>query len=144
MNIFVGITEIHFVSNNRLNRPAANEILTLQCCGFRNSKNLSVFRKYDPLFFIFLPLCNGRKWPEQVDVQNSNAFCCEGSLAQSRQSAKLSLQSSELGLSRQRVCPFPRTKGGGHTRLRVRGWRNLNSNDWIKSLALCLLCAGPY
>ncbi len=29
----------------------------------------------------------------------------------------------------------------GHTRLRVRGWGCPNSNDWRKSLALCLLCA---
>ncbi len=30
--------------------------------------------------------------------------------------------------------------GGGHTRLRVRGWVSPNSDDWRKSLALCLLC----
>ncbi len=35
----------------------------------------------------------------------------------------------------------PRPKGGGHTRLRVRGWGSPNSNDWRKSLALCLLSA---
>jgi hypothetical protein len=29
--------------------------------------------------------------------------------------------------------------GGGHTR--VRGWGSPNSDDWRKSLALCLLCA---
>jgi hypothetical protein len=43
--------------------------------------------------------------------------------------------SSELGLSQplshQRVC---------HTRLRVRGWGSPNSDDWRKSLSLCLLC----
>jgi hypothetical protein len=33
-------------------------------------------------------------------------------------------------------CP-PRTGGGGHTRLRVRGWGSPNSDDWRKSLALC-------
>ncbi len=54
--------------------------------------------------------------------------------------------SSELGLShpfsRQRVCHYPRAKGAGeHTRLRVRGWRSPNSDDWRKSLVLCLLCA---
>jgi hypothetical protein len=53
--------------------------------------------------------------------------------------------SSELGLpqplSRKRVCPPPRTKRvGGHTRLRLRGWGSSNSDDWRKSLALCLLC----
>ncbi len=30
--------------------------------------------------------------------------------------------------------------GGGHTCVRVRGWGSPNSNDWRKSLALCLLC----
>jgi hypothetical protein len=34
----------------------------------------------------------------------------------------------------------PRTKGGGgHTRLRVRGWGSPNSDDWRESLELCLL-----
>jgi hypothetical protein len=36
-------------------------------------------------------------------------------------------------------APPPRTKGGRHTRLRVRGWGSSNSDDWRKSLALCLL-----
>jgi hypothetical protein len=29
----------------------------------------------------------------------------------------------------------PEPKGGGHTRLRVRGWGSPNSDDWRKSLA---------
>ena len=36
---------------------------------------------------------------------------------------------------------------GGHTRLRLKGWGSPNSDDWRKSLALCLLCAAadlPY
>jgi len=33
------------------------------------------------------------------------------------------------------------TKGGGHTRLRVRGWGSPNSDDLRKCLELCLLCA---
>ncbi len=38
-------------------------------------------------------------------------------------------------------APPPRTgRGGGHTRLRVRGWGCPNSDDLRKSLALCLLC----
>ncbi len=38
-------------------------------------------------------------------------------------------------------APPTRTGGGeGQTRLRVRGWGSPNSNDWRKSLALCLLC----
>jgi hypothetical protein len=36
----------------------------------------------------------------------------------------------------------PRPKGGGHTRLRLRGWGDpIPKTDWRKSLALCLLCA---
>jgi hypothetical protein len=52
--------------------------------------------------------------------------------------------SSELGLSQplslQQVYPSPQNRGGGHTRLRVRGWGSPNYDDWRKSLALCLLC----
>jgi hypothetical protein len=59
------------------------------------------------------------------------------------QSTTVYVPSSQLGLShplsRQRVCPSPRYQGGGHTRLRVRGWGSPNSDDWRKSLALCLL-----
>ncbi len=47
-------------------------------------------------------------------------------------------------LSRQRVCPSPQNRGGGHTRLRVRGWESPNSDDSRKSLALCLLCGSVY
>jgi hypothetical protein len=44
-------------------------------------------------------------------------------------------------LPRQRVFPSPQNqRGGGHTRLRVWGWGSPNSDDWRKSLALCLLC----
>jgi hypothetical protein len=64
------------------------------------------------------------------------------------QSTTVYVPSSELGLShplsRQRVCPSPRNQmgGGGEcTRLRVRGRGTPNSDDWRKSLALCLLCA---
>jgi hypothetical protein len=35
--------------------------------------------------------------------------------------------------------PPPRTWGGTHSPA-VRGWWSLNSDDWRKSLALCLLC----
>ncbi len=45
-------------------------------------------------------------------------------------------------LSRKRVCPPPpRTKRGGDRLGRgVREWGSPNSDDWKKSLALCLLC----
>jgi hypothetical protein len=62
------------------------------------------------------------------------------------QSTKVYVPSSELGLShplsRQRVGPSPRyQRGGGHTRLRVRGWGSPNSEDLRTSLALFLFCA---
>jgi hypothetical protein len=44
-------------------------------------------------------------------------------------------------LSRKRVCPpSPRTKGWGAHSMRLSGWGSPNSDDWRKSLALCLLC----
>ncbi len=53
--------------------------------------------------------------------------------SQSRKSAKLFLQSSELGLShpfsRRRVCPPPFGRGEGYTRLRERGWESPSSDD---------------
>ncbi len=36
--------------------------------------------------------------------------------------------------------PLEPKRGGGHTRLRVRGWGSPNADDWRNSLALCLLC----
>jgi hypothetical protein len=66
------------------------------------------------------------------------------------QSTTVYVPSSELGLShplsRQRVCPFPRyqRRGGGHTRLRVRGWVSPKSDDWRNSLILCLLCGSEH
>jgi hypothetical protein len=61
------------------------------------------------------------------------------------QSTTVYVPSSEMGLSHpppltSECAPPPGTKGGGHTRLRVRGWGSPNSDDWRKSLALCLLC----
>ncbi len=40
-------------------------------------------------------------------------------------------------------APPPRTGGGGHICLRVRGWGSSNSDDLRKSLALCILFDGP-
>ncbi len=56
--------------------------------------------------------------------------------------------SSELGpprpLSPCECVPPPRIKGGGgHTSLRGEGWGSPNSDDWRKSLALCLTCDSP-
>jgi hypothetical protein len=33
-------------------------------------------------------------------------------------------------------CALPPRTGGGHTRLRVRGWGSSNSEDWRKSFAV--------
>jgi hypothetical protein len=38
----------------------------------------------------------------------------------------------------QASVPLPPRTGGGHTRLRVRGWGRPISDDWRKSLPLCL------
>jgi hypothetical protein len=43
-------------------------------------------------------------------------------------------------LSPASVSLPPEAGGGGHTRQRARGWGSPNSDDWRKSLALCLLC----
>ncbi len=61
--------------------------------------------------------------------------------AQSRQSAKLFLQSSELGLpqplTRRRVCPPPAWfRGEGYTRWRERGWESPNSNEGTYTVVL--------
>jgi hypothetical protein len=60
---------------------------------------------------------------------------------QSRQSAKLFIQSSELGLpqplTRRRVCPLPPVLGGeGHTRLRERCWGSPNSDEGTYTVVL--------
>ncbi len=61
------------------------------------------------------------------------------------------VSSSELGPPdpslASECAPTPRTGGGGHTRLRVRGWGSPNSPQRLEKklrsakLALCLLCA---
>ncbi len=49
-------------------------------------------------------------------------------------------------LSCKWVCPFPPSPepNRGQTRLRVMGWGSPNSDDWRKSLALCLLCVAVF
>jgi hypothetical protein len=57
-----------------------------------------------------------------------------------RQSAKLFVQSSELGLpqpfTRRRVCPSPPGSGGGHTRWRETGSKSPNSNKGTYTVVL--------
>ncbi len=67
---------------------------------------------------------------------------------QSRQSAKLILQSSELGLpqllTRRRVCPSsPWFRGEGHTRWPEKGWESPNSDEgtYCGTLYIYVLCA---
>jgi hypothetical protein len=43
-----------------------------------------------------------------------------------------------------KCAPPPEPGGGVHTRLRVRGWGSPNSDDWRKSLALCVLDTKKY
>jgi hypothetical protein len=68
---------------------------------------------------------------------------CSGEPTEYRQSAKLFLQSSELGLpqplTRRRVCPPPpRFWGEGHTRWRERGWESPNSDEGTYTVVLCI------
>ncbi len=60
----------------------------------------------------------------------------------------MSVPSSELAPppplpSGECVSPPQNQRRGKHTRLRVRGWGSPNSDDWRKSLALCLLHVLP-
>jgi hypothetical protein len=58
---------------------------------------------------------------------------------QSRQSAKISLQSSELGLPHPltRECAPPLWyRGEGHTRWRERGWQSPNFDEWTYTVVL--------
>jgi hypothetical protein len=61
---------------------------------------------------------------------------------QSKQSAKIFLQSSEFGLpqplTRRRVPPPPGSGGGGegNTRWRERGWESPNSNEGTYTVVL--------
>ncbi len=60
---------------------------------------------------------------------------------QSRLSAKLFLQSSELGLphptTRRRACPPPPlNRGEGHTRWREKGWESPNSDEGTYTVVL--------
>jgi hypothetical protein len=65
----------------------------------------------------------------------------------SRQSAKLFLQSSELGLPQpltcRQACPSLWFRGEGHTRWRERGWESPNSNEGTYTVVLFIyvLCA---
>jgi hypothetical protein len=66
-----------------------------------------------------------------------------------KKSTTVYVPSSELGPPRplsHKECapPPPEPMEGGHTRLRVRGWGSPNSDDWRKSLALCILCVWYY
>ncbi len=76
-----------------------------------------------------------------------NGVCCIGEVffprPQSRQSAKLFLQSSELGLPIPLAAgecalppPHPLVRGGGHTRLRERGWVSPNSDEGTYTVVL--------
>ncbi len=48
-------------------------------------------------------------------------------------------------LSPASVPPYPRNqRGGGHTRLRVRGWGSPNSDDWRKALHSAYSVGAPF
>ncbi len=61
---------------------------------------------------------------------------------QSRQSAKLFLQrrnwNSPTPLGAGGCAPHPLVRGGGHTRLRQRGWGSPNSDEGTYTVVLCI------
>ncbi len=73
-----------------------------------------------------------------------NGYCTMYSVgtAQSRQSAKRFSSrwnwDSPHPFSRRRVCPppHPLVRGGGHTRLRLKGWGSPNSNEGTYTVVL--------
>jgi hypothetical protein len=75
--------------------------------------------------------------------QNLPCVQNRGERAQRRQSAKLFLQSSDLGLpqplTRRRLSPPPPLwfRGKGHTSWRERGWESPNSDEGTFSVVLC-------
>jgi hypothetical protein len=98
---------------------------------------------------------NSRKMPQITFADNSEdaedfglfsvsyiLFGVIGSWTQSRQSAKLFLQSSEFGLPQPLTCrrvpppPPPWFRGEGHTRWRERGWESPNSNGGTYTVVL--------
>ncbi len=115
---------------------------------------------------ISVKICKyGRKQWKNKDVPITTRSCKQGTQARSSictvycwyhgttkyvyiKSTTVYVPSSELGLpqplSSQGVCPSPHNQGGGHTRMRVRGWGSPNSEDWRKSFALFLLCVGVW
>ncbi len=91
-------------------------MINLVTCLFKFAHNI--------LLFLILGMCT-----KYVYIKSTTVYV---------RSSKLGLQP----LSRQLVCPYPRNQrgGGGHTRQGVRGWGSTKTDDWRKSLALCLLC----
>ncbi len=86
----------------------------------------------------------GRGVTKNIMKQNPSDTVTQYLMYSCIESTTVYVPSSELGLShpvsRQRVCPSPEPKGGGHTRPLARGWGSPNSDDWRDSLALCLFC----
>jgi hypothetical protein len=54
-------------------------------------------------------------------------------------SFEIGVRTPPLPLQQANVPLSPEPRGGGHTRLRVRGWGSPDSDDLRKSLALCPL-----
>jgi hypothetical protein len=94
-----------------------------------------------PIFFWQNNFLGKISQPAQI-IEKGNLAQRTGA-PQSRQSAKLFLQSSELRLpqpiTRRQVCPPPPLfRGGGHTRWRERGLESPNSDEGTYSVVLCI------
>ncbi len=92
----------------------------------------------------------------EADVRNSGWNICGHPVIKTRAQGEVSstnylyIQSILVGIGTpptplpQASVPSPppdqRVGGGGANSPAARGWRSPNSDDWRKSLALCLLC----
>ncbi len=106
-----------------------------------------------------LPAYGSWRWgggAKYNDNKNTWLPLCIQEIPQSRQSAQLFLQQSELWLpqplTRRRVCPPPLLwfRGEGHTRWRERGWESPNSDEGTYTVVLyiyasiCTVLCGIY
>jgi hypothetical protein len=115
--------------------------LSAEIFGFRRSilvsKNADIHVLFNKKKLVFATIFNSRFESHRNSSNNQVYHVLSGGLpnsalrSQSRQSAKLFLQSSALGLphslTRRRVCKPP-PPPLGHTRLRERGWGSPNSD----------------
>jgi hypothetical protein len=117
-------------------RPFGQILLKLHCSFVR--QNTFLFGPFSVMWPKFRPVWITHGFPGHGVVRARRPSFCYGPFGQS---AKLSLQSSELGLPQPlaswRVCPPPRWfRGEGHIRWRERGWESPNSDEGTYTVVL--------